>query len=461
MTGAFCMTFHSRMAASFLAYAARQVPRYTSYPPASQFSTAVDATDAEAWLGEIEPGTPLSIYLHVPFCRQMCLYCGCHTRIVRRTAPVEAYAELLLSEIGLVADRLPGRLPVHRIHWGGGTPSLLPAKAFARLVDALAQRFDLSPLYEHAIELDPRTVTPEVARSLATCGMNRASFGVQDFNPHVQKAIGRVQPPDIVSAACDHLRAVGIDHISFDLMYGLPHQTTADAVRTVEAAMELGPRRIALFGYAHVPWFKSHQRLIDEASLPGARERLAQASAAAAAIVSRGFVAIGFDHFARPSDPLALALAEGRLHRNFQGYTDDNAPVLLGLGVSSIGSTPRGFLQNAPDMGAYMRAIERGSLATVRGLAITEEDAVRAAIIERLMCDMRVDVAAVCRDHLWDPFYLGPAFEEIEPMVRDGLARVEGHRITVTEAGRPFVRLIAAAFDAYLPHTAARHSRAV
>lgn len=461
MTRRSSLQLNCNMKSSFFAYATRQVPRYTSYPSAVQFSTAVGADEAEIWLGDIKPGTPLSIYLHIPFCRQMCLYCGCHTKIVRRIAPVEAYANLLLAEVDLVADRLQGRLPVHRIHWGGGTPSLLPAEAFARLMDTLSRRFDLSPLYEHAIELDPRTVTREVARGLAACGVNRASFGVQDFNPHVQEAIGRVQPLEVVSAACDHLREVGIDHISFDLMYGLPHQTTADAVRTVETALELGPRRIALFGYAHVPWFKSHQRLIDEASLPGARERLAQASAAAAAIVLRGFVAIGFDHFARPSDPLARALAEGRLYRNFQGYTDDDASVLLGLGVSAIGKTPHGFVQNAPDMGAYVRAIERGSLATVRGVALAEEDVVRGDIIERLMCDMKVDVAAVCHKYHWDPLYFERAFEEIEPLARDGLAHIEGHCITITEAGRPFVRLIAAAFDAYLPHTTARHSRAV
>jgi len=452
---------HAVMSAPLVSYATRTVPRYTSYPTAPHFSSAVGADTALRWLEDTPADEPLSLYLHVPFCRQMCLYCGCHTKVVRRSEPVEAYAEVLLREIGLVADALGGRRPVRHIHWGGGTPSLMPEAAFARIVEAIGTRFDLGPLREHAIELDPRTVTPRLARQLAAAGVDRASFGVQDFAPHVQAAIGRIQPPAVVAAAAEALRAAGIERIAFDLMYGLPAQSVADAVETARTALALGPVRIALFGYAHVPWFKTHQKLIDEASLPGAGERLAQADAAAAVLTGAGFVPIGLDHFALPGDPLALAAADGTLRRNFQGYTDDQAPCLIGLGVSSIGRLPAGFVQNAPDMGAYVRAIESGTLATSRGLELSADDLLRGEIIERLMCDLVVDAAAIARSHGVEPFAFEPAFEELRPLARDGLVEIEGYRLSVTERGRPFVRIAAAAFDAYLPRSAARHSRAV
>lgn len=449
------------MTTPLVTYATHAVPRYTSYPTAPHFSGAIGPKQARAWLSCLDSGTTLSLYLHVPFCRQLCLYCGCNTKMVRRIEPVAAYGETLQREIDLVADILGGRRPVRRIHWGGGTPSMLPQPVLARIVERLAARFDLSALTEHAIELDPRHVTPELARHLASLGIDRVSFGVQDFTMTVQAAIGRIQPIEVVAAAVGAVRAAGITRISFDLMYGLPRQSVEDAARSAALAAELEPQRIALFGYAHVPWFKPHQRLIDEASLPDAETRLAQAAAAHDALVDHGFRAIGLDHFARPDDPLTLALAQGRLRRNFQGYTDDDAGALIGLGASAIGALPQGFLQNAPDLPGYLRAIAAGQLATVKGLALTEDDRLRGDIIERLMCDLEVDVAALCARHETPPEALLPAFDALEPLCRDGLARTDGFRVMVTEAGRPFARLVAAAFDAYLGRGAARHSKAV
>jgi oxygen-independent coproporphyrinogen-3 oxidase len=345
---------------------------------------------------------------------------------------------------------------VTSIHWGGGTPSMLGSRRLRQLTAQLREHFDLSGLTEHAIELDPRQCGPELARALAAIGVTRASLGLQDLSPHVQEAIGRVQPFPQVAEAVASLRGAGIANLNFDLMYGLPHQTVEDVRHNIGLASTLAPNRIALFGYAHVPWFKTHQRMIDATALPGASERLAQAEAARKALVAHGYVPVGIDHFARPDDNLAAAAAAGTLHRNFQGYTTDSADALIGLGASSIGRLPQGFAQNAPDIGGYTRAIETGSFATAKGLALSDDDRVRARIIERLMCDFAVDLDRLAPDHTF-----AEAFETLEPLVHDGVVAIADRRIAVTQAGRPFARLVAAAFDAYLGHGNARHSRAV
>jgi oxygen-independent coproporphyrinogen-3 oxidase len=303
-------------------------------------------------------------------------------------------------------------------------------------------------------------VTRELARTLAGLGVNRVSFGVQEFAAHVQDAIGRIQPFAVVERAVLALREFGIDRINFDLMYGLPRQTADDVRRTVELAASLEPQRIAYFGYAHVPWFKAHQRLIDEATLPGPLERFEQAGTARDALVACGYEAVGLDHFARPDDDLAVAARSGRLRRNFQGYTPDDADALIGLGASAIGRFPQGFVQNAPDIGGYARAIASGRFATARGIAVSAEDRVRGHIIEQLMCNFSVDLDAVA-DENDVAIDFGAEREELAPLEADGLLRIEGRRVTVTRSGRPFVRLAAAAFDAYLAKSRARHSVAV
>lgn len=442
-------------------YATRNVPRYTSYPTAPHFGPEIGPDAYAGWLANLDTATPVSLYLHVPYCRAICHYCGCHTKAALRDDPVVAYADSLMAEIDLVAAKLPGKLPVSHIHWGGGTPSLLPAPQFRAIVARLAERFALRPDAEHAIELDPRTVDETLVETLAATGITRASLGVQDFDPAVQEAMGRIQPYAQVERAVALLSGVGITALNFDLMYGLPRQT-ADTVRsTVERAAELGPSRIALFGYAHVPWFKKHQRLIDEAALPGAEARLALEAVARRALADAGYVSIGLDHFARPDDDMAIAAASGRLARNFQGYTTDAAAALIGLGASSIGRLPQGFAQNTPDIGAWARAIAEGRLATVKGVALHADDRLRGAVIERLMCDDRVDLAAVCAAHGAKLETFDEEVAALDEMVADGLVEIDGAVIRVTERGRPFVRLAAAAFDAYLTRGAARHSVAV
>lgn len=441
-------------------YATRQVPRYTSYPTAPHFSADIDATTAETWFDELDDKARLSIYLHIPFCREMCRYCGCHTKVTRKDEPIAAYVETLRREIALIIDRAGGR-PVTHIHWGGGTPSILKPAQFAAVIDDLRSGFRFSEDLDHAIELDPRTVTPEMVAVLAENGVTRASLGVQDFTPRVQEAIGRIQPVETVAHVVALLRDVGITAINFDLMFGLPHQTVDDVKRTARIAAEMEPSRLAIFGYAHVPWFKSHQRLIDAAALPGAMERLDQAAAAERTLAAAGYVPIGIDHFARPDDPLAIAQRAGALRRNFQGYTTDNADALVALGASSIGSLPQGFMQNAPDIGGWRRAIEKGHLAVVRGFALGAEDRLRAAIIERLMCDFEVNLAALAADNAGVEDHFADDLERLRPLADDGLVEIDGLHVRILEAGRPFSRIVAACFDTYLAAGAARHSAAV
>jgi len=439
------------MHSSSLFHAERAVPRYTSYPTAPHFTDAIGAEHHAKWLARLPKGATLSLYLHVPFCSSLCFYCGCTTKATRRPGPVSAYVTRLEREIDLLADHAGGRAVTH-IAWGGGTPSLIGPEALKRLYARIEERFDVERLNEHSIELDPREISSELVDALAAIGVDRTSLGVQDFSAHVQTAIGRVQPFGTVERAVVLLREAGISAINLDLMYGLPRQTERDVRRTAHLASMLGPDRLALFGYAHVPWVRPNQRLIDQSALPGAAERLDQAEAARATLMELGFAPIGLDHFARPSDPMAIAAANGRLRRNFQGYTVDQADALIGLGASAISRFPQGFTQNAPDSASYLRAIEAGRFATVRGVAFTQDDIKRGALIERLMCDLHVDL---------DDDVLRDASPRLAPLIADGLLSIEGHRIAMTATGRPFVRLAAAALDARLQAGNARHSVAV
>jgi oxygen-independent coproporphyrinogen-3 oxidase len=438
-----------------LALAERNVPRYTSYPTAPHFCAAVGPRTYAAWLAELPQAATLSLYLHVPYCTELCLYCGCTTKAVRRRKPVEAYAELLGKEIALLGTAIRGRRVVH-LHWGGGTPSILGADNLRDLTDRLAGIFDLAAIAEHAIELDPRRVTPELADALGRIGVTRASFGVQDFSPHVQEAVGRVQPFDKVAAAVEMVRAAGIANINIDLMYGLPRQTVGDVIRSAELAASLKPARLALFGYAHVPWLKPHQRLIDGAALPCAAERMAQMLAAVETLEECGYVHIGLDHFTSLHDDILQAARTGGLHRNFQGYTTDAADALIGLGASSIGRLPQGYVQNASDIGSYARAIGAGEFATVKGRVLSDDDRLRGRIIEQLMCNLAVDLRADCGGADFSK-----ELEELDALSTAGIVRHDGRQVIVTEKGWPFVRLVAAAFDSYLSRKQAQHSAAV
>ena len=439
----------------------RPVPRYTSYPTAPHFHDGVEAGVYGDWLSRLAPGTPLSLYLHIPYCDSLCWFCGCHTKVTRRYEPLAAYVETLLREIELVAARLPGRAPVTHVHWGGGSPTLLAPADMRSLASALRAIFDVTPKAEFAVEIDPRGLADHTIEALAEIGVNRVSLGVQDIHPEVQKAINRDQPFAVTQDCLRRLRAAGLGAVNCDLMYGLPHQDTARVLATVEAVASLEPDRIALFGYAHVPHMKRHQRLIPDDALPGGAARLEQSQAAAERLQGLGYRPIGLDHFARPGDPLARTAAAGRLHRNFQGYTSDPCDALLGFGASAIGKLPQGYVQNAVPIAGYRRAIEAGRLATVRGVAFDGEDRLRAAIIERIMCDLEVDLDRVSAE-------FGMAFApdagqraRLAELAEDGVIEMTGPRLTVTGTGRPFVRQVAAAFDRYLHRSTVRHARAI
>jgi oxygen-independent coproporphyrinogen III oxidase len=438
-----------------------RVPRYTSYPTAPHFGPEIDGARYRSWLAALDPGAALSLYVHIPFCDEMCWFCGCYTKIVNRYEPIKSYLSSLHGEIALVAESLPARFILSHLHFGGGSPTMLAPEDWLELIAAVRRRFDVAMDAEIAVELDPRDASDNYVAALAAAGVNRASIGVQDFDPDVQHAINRIQPFAVVERVTGWLRRHGIGKVNLDLMYGLPLQTEAKVVAMVDRAVGLGPSRVALFGYAHVPWMKAHQKLIDEALLPGQAERLQQFSAASRRLCEHGFRPVGLDHFARPSDDLAAALEAGRLRRNFQGYTVDDAPILIGLGASAIGTLPQGYVQNAAPLADYRRAIDNGQLPTARGLALSPEDRVRRDVIERLMCALSVDLQAVCREHGLTGDPLAAERDSLAGMATDGLVQLEGASIRVTEAGRPFVRLIAAAFDAYLPRGGQRHSRAV
>ncbi|MCG7391548.1 oxygen-independent coproporphyrinogen III oxidase [Microvirga sp. ACRRW] len=435
----------------------QRVPRYTSYPTAPHFKPDVDHATYAQWLSELSPQTALSLYLHVPFCAELCLYCGCHTTVARTYSPVASYVELLEREIELVAQHLPGRMGVTHIHWGGGTPTILSGDDLRRIMSLLERSFGIRSTAEIAVEIDPRTLTLEHVDALAASGLNRASLGVQDFDPKVQETINRVQSFEQTAKVAGWLRHAGVTGLNLDLMYGLPYQTTESVLRTIEQALRLDPDRIALFGYAHVPWMKRHQALLPEEAMPDAVQRVEQNTAAAAALLEAGYVQIGIDHFAKPSDPMVARQREGRLHRNFQGYTTDEATALIGFGTSAIGSLPQGYIQNAPSTVAYREAITNGRLPTVRGVALTDDDRLRRNIIERLMCDFAVDLGGIAPDQS----DFSAEITAIDELARDGLVKREGLSIEIPEDSRLLVRNVCAAFDRYLESGVARHSRAV
>ncbi len=447
------------MQANLLKYLERRLPRYTSYPTAVQFDTKVDAQAYARWLAAVPAHAPVSIYLHVPFCAAMCLYCGCHTTVARRYTPIAAYADLIEREIALIGERL-AKPAVTQIHWGGGTPTMLRPQDFIRLTEALRTNFTITPATETAIEIDPRSLAPDYIGTMAEMGVTRASLGVQDFDERVQQTVRRVQSFEETGRAIDGLRNAGIANINIDLMYGLPHQSVTTIATTAARALALDPDRVALFGYAHVPWMKHHQRLIPEDALPGTEGRFAQNAAATEALVGAGYRRIGLDHFAKEGDPLVRRQCEGRLHRNFQGYTSDETPYLLGLGVSAIGSLAEGYVQNASDTVRYREAILAGRPATVRGRALTDEDRLRGAIIERLMCDLQADIAEICREHGAAADHLAAEFVKLDNLVNDGIVERRGSMIKMPEHARTLVRSVCAVFDAYLTGEETRFSRA-
>jgi oxygen-independent coproporphyrinogen-3 oxidase len=472
VTAALGLPGHSlAMNAQLAAYPLRQTdliakydgrtPRYTSYPTAVQFSDQVTAATYRSWLNELPTDEAVSLYLHIPFCARLCWYCGCNTRAVTRREPINGYVDLMMTELERLEGALPARLKASAIHLGGGTPNMLSVEELALIFASLRQVFAMTADLEVAAELDPAELTPDWVRAAAHFGLTRASLGVQNLDPRVQKAVNRKETFEEIAACVGWLRDAGIVSINLDLMYGLPHQTVENTISTVDSILRLRPERLALFGYAHVPWMKTHQKLIHEAALPGPAERLDQSAAATERLVAEGYVQIGLDHFAVPEDDLATAAAEGRLRRNFQGYTTDGARTLLGLGASAIGSFPQGYVQNIAQEVDWRAAVSRGDIPIARGVALTDEDCFRGEIIERLMCDLEVDLGAICARHDHSLSDLTAERATLHRFAEDGLVEAEYGYLTVTPTGRPLVRSVCAVFDQYLAPTAARHAGAI
>ncbi|WP_340264893.1 oxygen-independent coproporphyrinogen III oxidase [Sphingobium mellinum] len=415
---------------------ARTVPRYTSYPTAAEFTPQVGAPELAARLDAVEEDTALSLYVHIPYCHDMCWYCGCNTGAATRTHRLTAYVEALEQEMALIAGRLDGRGRVRRIAFGGGSPNSLPLVDFVRLQQQLLLCFRAAGA-ELSVELDPRRLDTQWISAMAAMGVDRVNLGVQTFTPHVQAAIGRIQPLDMVERAVEQLARVGIA-TGFDLMYGLPGQSRDDLAATIEATIRMAPARVALFGYAHMPTHVPRQRRIDGSLLPDLATRFAMAADGHRMLTEAGYQALGFDHFALPHDGLARAAREGRLRRNFQGFTDDPADVLIGLGASAISLFPDLIVQNEKQAGDWRHLVEACALAAARGTPRTPEDRRRGRIIEAILCKGEAYLGAA------DPLFDLTRFEE------RGLVRLSEGRVLLTPQALPYARSIAACFDAYL-----------
>lgn len=436
-----------------------RVPRYTSYPTAPHFSADVGPGDFVHWIKAIPEGSEISLYLHVPFCRRLCWFCACRTQGTTSDAPVVAYVETLKAEISLLRAILPRGVTLSRLHWGGGTPTLLSADLVRDLSRAIFAVAPMAADGEFSVEIDPNEIDDARLDALAAAGMNRASIGVQDFDPMIQKAIGREQSYQLTRDVAERIRARGVASLNADILYGLPFQTGPRISDSVQKLLTLSPDRVALYGYAHVPWMSRRQQMIPSDAMPTPEERLSLFETARKLFLWDGYVEVGIDHFAKPEDGMARALQTGTLRRNFQGYTDDPAPVLIGLGASSISRFPQGFAQNASGTAEHTRAIRDGRFSTHRGHTFRGEDLLRARIIEALMCDFRVSRADLLRDFDTSAARLDSLFQVARAEFGD-MVQLTEDGLYIPERARPLTRMIARAFDAY-DSAKAKHSSAI
>ncbi|MBA4211564.1 MAG: oxygen-independent coproporphyrinogen III oxidase [Polaromonas sp.] len=429
-------------------------PRYTSYPTADRFVEAFTEQDYIQALDQRKAGSmalPLSLYVHIPFCESVCYYCACNKVITKHHERAAEYLRYLTREVELQVAHFGLGHNVSQLHLGGGTPTFLSDAELEDLMTMLRSHFTLVPGGEYSVEVDPRTVTEERLRTLARLGFNRLSFGVQDFDPAVQKAVHRVQPAEQVFALVDAARRIGFESVNVDLIYGLPMQTPESFARTLTQVNALRPDRIALYAYAHLPARFKPQRRIIAAELPSGSAKLAMLSASLDALQDAGYVYVGMDHFALPTDALAVAKRQGRLHRNFQGYSTQPDCDLIALGVSAIGRIGATYSQNAKTLEEYRDMLDQGRLPIVRGLALTRDDLLRRSVIMSLMCQGELQFESIELGHLIDfKSYFARELEALEDLAEHGLVRLDEAGLQVTEAGWYLVRAIAMVFDKYL-----------
>lgn len=440
------------LATSLLEKYSKAGPRYTSYPTAPYFT---EAFGEKEWLDEVNAtqnmGRDLSLYVHVPFCDTLCYYCGCNMVATHDYSKADTYLEYLFQEIDRVAALTSPDRQAKQVHWGGGTPTFLKPADIRRLFQHLASRFNIAPDAEISCELDPRELSREHIAALAESGFNRVSMGVQDLEETVQKAVNRVQPESLIRQVFGWLREAGFNSINIDLMVGLPHQSVASFTPTLDKIIALGPDRLAVFNYAHVPWMKKHQKLIVESDLPDLPTKLALQKLIMERLAAEGYVYIGMDHFAKADDEIVKAQRSKTLYRNFQGYTTNRNCDIYAFGVSAISQTEDVYVQNAKNLAEYQRRIGAGGLATERGLRISRDDKIRREAISHVMCDLELDKAKFGAQWEIDfDTFFADALPELQDLAADGLVQLEPGVIKVTETGRIFLRNIAMPFDAYL-----------
>ncbi|MEM8539311.1 MAG: oxygen-independent coproporphyrinogen III oxidase [Pseudomonadota bacterium] len=437
------------------------VPRYTSYPTAPQFKAGMGPALMNEMFDSLEGHEPVSVYIHIPFCDRLCWFCGCNTKHTQRYQPISDYVDHLIDEIALLRQRMGTRQPISQLHLGGGSPSLLVKDDMARLRAELETVFEFGAETEVSVEIDPSDSNAEMFEGLKAIGITRASIGVQDFHQEVQEAINRPQSFADTQMVVDKLRSIDVSSINMDALYGLPLQTEARLLSTLDQCVSLQPDRIALFGYAHVPWLKKHQQMINQEDLATPEERFAHASKGSDLLRSNDYQAIGIDHFAKPTDKLAVAANAGLLRRNFQGYTTDNARTMIGIGASSIGYFEGGYIQNIVATGQYQALIKEGQLTANKGYRLSNDDKMLAYFIERLMCDLRVDLSQMQR------LFGGSCptlIAEVSAAYRDDnldLCELENGVFSVPEHARAFTRIVASWFDAHFAPAKQKFSQAV
>jgi len=432
-----------------------QGPRYTSYPPAPSWSAEIGPFDYERIIRESNEDphpAPLSLYLHLPFCEKLCYFCGCTTLITGKNRSFEdPYLSALQKEIQWLGQRVTRQRKVVQLHFGGGTPTYQSPEALKALMKIIKENFSISPEAEIGIEVDPRVTATDHIKALQEEGFNRLSMGVQDFDPQVQKAINRIQPYEETRDLVVKAREAGFESINMDLIYGLPYQTHTSFEQTIDKILGIGPDRLAVYSYAHVPWLKKHQDLLSP-HLPSSREKYEIFMTALKKFTEAGFEYIGMDHFAKPDDELARARKDRTLWRNFMGYTTKAGTDLFGLGMSAIGGIHGAFVQNAREVAPYEEAIEKGGAATLRGFRLSKEDKLRARVIQSLLCH-----AVLVKSEIEKEFsinfsdHFSEALKNLGSLEEDGLVKLEKDKIFPTEVGRIFLRNIAMPFDAYLP----------
>jgi oxygen-independent coproporphyrinogen-3 oxidase len=442
-------------------------PRYTSYPTAPYFHEGFGIKEYEKEIKRTNAATeppPLSLYFHLPFCQSVCYFCGCNVTFTKDKSLGDLYVDHLLLEMDALKALMKPSRKVAQVHWGGGTPTFIPAPTLKRLWDGIRQRFEIAPDAEIGVEIDPRAVSEDHLRVFAESGFNRISMGIQDYDPMVQKAVHRVQPRELTESVFDRCRKLGFNSINVDLIYGLPYQTAERFSSTVEKIIAMGPDRIAVFNFAYLPEMIGHQRAIPREAMPSPMEKLNILEMVVDRFTSAGYVYVGMDHFARPEDELCRALKDRTLYRNFQGYTTKAGCDLYGIGVTSIGQVGRCYVQNHKELRAYQEAVKAHGLAAFRGVLLTDDDLMRRDIITKLMCHFvlyKNEIESAYGVSFDETF--SDALSDLKPMEDDGLVALHADRIEVTPLGRLMVRNIAMPFDAYLrkPGESKRFSRTV